>query len=256
MPFPHDGVGIVVVVVDENTVVVVLPAVVLVVVVGGAAVVVVAPSPQVMSPLSQAAITPFQHGSQSRPPGGPHCDSIWLRHVGGLHAGGPAMPSRALALAQVPLLHASQQLACSLAQALPPRGGLHSSALRFVLHVFLPLALVRQHATAPSPRPHVERAAQRTIWPRQLLRSWPLAIASLTTPLTQRTYCPWFVAPPQSHCTATAARTFATSEASSGWLHAPPSARAGGEAATNESEKRSEERRVGKECRSRWSPYH
>jgi hypothetical protein len=166
------------------------------------------------------------------------------------------MPSRALALAQVPLLHASQQLACSLAQALPPRGGLHSSGLRFVLHVFLPLALVRQHATAPSPRPHVERAAQRTIWPRQLLRSWPLAIASLTTPLTQRTYCPWFVAPPQSHCTATAARTFATSEASSGWLHAPPSARAGGEAATNESEKAAKARRPGTTLRRmRVSPF-
>ena len=26
--------------------------------------------------------------------------------------------------------------------------------------------------------------------------------------------------------------------------------------APNEQEKRSEERRVGKECRSRWSPYH
>jgi hypothetical protein len=189
MPFPHDGVGIVVVVV-EAPVVVVDESTVVVVGGGAAVVVVVAYAPQVMSPLSQAAITPFQHGSQSRPPGGPHCAAIWLRHVGGLHAGGPAMPSRALALAQVPLLHASQQLACSLAQALPPRGALHSSALRFVLHVFLPLALVRQHATAPSPRPHVERAAQRTIWPRQLLRSCPWDTASFTTPLTQRTYCP------------------------------------------------------------------
>ena len=197
MPFPHNGVGTVVVVVeapsvvvdDENTVVVVAPA--LVVVVGGAAVVVVvASAPQVMSPLSHAAITPFQHGSQSRPPGGPHWAAIWLRHVGGLHAGAPAMPSRAAALAQVPLLHASQQLACSVAHALPPRGALHWSALRFVLHVFLPLALVRQHATAPSPRPHVERAAQRTIWPRQLLRSCPWETASFTTPVTQRTYCP------------------------------------------------------------------
>ncbi|HLY38102.1 MAG TPA: hypothetical protein VKU61_08705 [Candidatus Binatia bacterium] len=191
MPFPHNGVGIVVVVVDESTVVVVGPALVVVVVGGGAAVVVVvASAPQVMSPLSQAAITPFQHGSQSRPPGGPHCAAIWLRHVGGLHAGAPAKPSRAVALAQVPLLHASQQLACSVAQALPPRGALHSSALRFVLHVFLPLALVRQHATAPWPRPHVERAAQRTIWPRQLLRSCPWETASFTTPVTQRTYCP------------------------------------------------------------------
>src|SRR5579862_3959415 len=175
MPFPHNGVGIVVVVVDESTVVVVGPALVVVVVGGGAAVVVVvASAPQVMSPRSQAAITPFQHGSQSRPPGGPHCAAIWLRHVGGLHAGAPAKPSRAVALAQ----------------ALPPRGALHSSALRFVLHVFLPLALVRQHATAPWPRPHVERAAQRTIWPRQLLRSCPWETASFTTPVTQRTYCP------------------------------------------------------------------
>jgi len=79
MPFPHDGVGTVVVVVEapvvvveENTVVVVVPAAVVVVVDGGAAVVVVVPAPQTMSPLSQAAITPFQHGSQSRPPGEPH----------------------------------------------------------------------------------------------------------------------------------------------------------------------------------------
>jgi hypothetical protein len=85
-----------------------------------------------------------------------------------------------------PLVHASQQLGWSLAQALPPEGGEHSAARGRILHRRSPAALVRQHATAGE-RPHVERTAHRTTAGRQRGRSLPSATASLATPATQWT---------------------------------------------------------------------
>jgi hypothetical protein len=84
-----------------------------------------------------------------------------------------------------------------------------------MLHRFLPLAVVWQHATAP-PRPHAERAAQRTIPPRQAERRLCCWTASFSAAATQLTYSPWFCADAQSHCDCTAARAASTCAASFG----------------------------------------
>ena len=97
------------------------------------------------------------------------------------------------------MVHASQQLAALLTHASPFRGARHASALRFVLQIVLPLAVVRQQATAPA-RPQVDRAAQLTTLPWHSCRRSPFATASFATPATQLTYCPWLSALSQGHC--------------------------------------------------------
>jgi hypothetical protein len=49
--------------------------------------------------------------------------------------------------AQPPASHASQQLACSLAHALPPGGALQAASLRRMPQWVVPSTKVRQHAT-------------------------------------------------------------------------------------------------------------
>ena len=57
-------------------------------------------------------------------------------------------------------LHASQQLACWLAHALPPLGALQRDALFFTVQRTRPFLSLRQHVTEPSSRPHVDFAEQ------------------------------------------------------------------------------------------------
>src|SRR5262245_594315 len=56
---------------------------------------------------------------------------------------------------------ASQQLRAAPMQAVPSGGGRQALASRAILHRVRPLALVRQHDTAPG-RPQIEFAAHRT----------------------------------------------------------------------------------------------
>src|SRR5262249_7736634 len=56
---------------------------------------------------------------------------------------------------------ASQQLCAAPMHAVPSRGGRQAFAARAILHRVRPLALVRQHDTAPG-RPQIEFAAHRT----------------------------------------------------------------------------------------------
>src|SRR5262249_958811 len=58
--------------------------------------------------------------------------------------------------------------------------------------VHVPGSHVRQ-VTKPDFLPQVERAAQRSTLPRQFWSSWPERMASRTLPVTQLTYCPWFL---------------------------------------------------------------
>jgi hypothetical protein len=85
----------------------------------------------------------------------------------------------------VPLLQASQQLACVLTHDVPPVGGLHRPASPLMLHRVLPF-FVRQHATAPG-RPQVDRAAHRRTSLEHSGDSWPPAARESATAAAQRT---------------------------------------------------------------------
>src|SRR5882724_995186 len=76
--------------------------------------------------------------------------------------------------------HASQQLARSPTQAVPPLGGLHAAALLLMLHVWTPRAFVRQQVAKPG-RPQVDCAAHRLTFPLQAVGSVPALAAALAT---------------------------------------------------------------------------
>jgi hypothetical protein len=65
-------------------------------------------------------------------------------------------------------VHASQQLETLPTHAVPPGDGLQAVAADLMLHLVVPLALVRQHVTLPS-LPHVERDAHFLMKDSQLL---------------------------------------------------------------------------------------
>ncbi len=85
--------------------------------------------------------------------------------------------------------HASQQLGVEPTNADPPLGALQAAAVRLIEQVVLPVASVRQQATAPS-KPQVDCAAQDTTVSWHSSRSSPSATASSATLATQFTYLP------------------------------------------------------------------
>jgi len=85
--------------------------------------------------------------------------------------------------------HASQQLGVEPTNADPPLGALQAAAVRLIEQVVLPVASVRQQATAPS-KPQVDCAAQDTTVSWHSSRSSPSATASSATMATQFTYLP------------------------------------------------------------------
>ena len=82
-------------------------------------------------------------------------------------------------------MQASQQLAYCPTHALPPLGALQRAALPTMLHVVLPLRLVRQHDTAPG-RPHDDLLAQRVTLARQDDGRAAVATCCFTTSRAQR----------------------------------------------------------------------
>ncbi len=97
-------------------------------------------------------------------------------------------------------------------QASPPLGALHLFGRR-TLHLVVPSARVRQHVAVPG-FPHVDLAAARIRSRLHCVGRLPAAMAALPTRTTQRTYCPWFRASEQGHCSSAAARVAATASAS------------------------------------------
>src|SRR5262245_11253634 len=92
---------------------------------------------------------------------------------------------------QLPAAQASQQLGSSPTQIDPPLGGLHAAAPDFTEHVFLPLAVVRQHVTKPD-RPQVDCLAHFTTSARQVFGRLPPRAAVFATRATHCMYgrCP------------------------------------------------------------------
>jgi hypothetical protein len=86
---------------------------------------------------------------------------------------------------------------------------------RFTLHRVRPNLSVRQHVTAPS-LPHVDLAAQVSTRFLQPAARRPSRVALFTTFIVQETYCPWFFADAQSHCSSASARTAAIESLSHG----------------------------------------
>jgi hypothetical protein len=107
----------------------------------------------------------------------------------------------------------SQQLVAPPGHACPPRGALHFSALDLMEHFTLPRRSIRQHVTKPG-FPHVDFAAHLTASPLHSFGRSPESASSSATPLTQLTYCPWLLAPAQSHSVAASARADATAASS------------------------------------------
>jgi len=74
---------------------------------------------------------------------------------------------------------------------------------------------VRQHVTAPS-LPQVDLAAHVSTRFRQPDARRPSRVALFTTLIVQETYCPWFLADAQSHCSSASARIAASESGSQG----------------------------------------
>jgi hypothetical protein len=102
--------------------------------------------------------------------------------------------------------HASQQLGCSVTQAVPPRKGLHASALGRSAQRDTPCALVRQQVTAPL-RPHVDFDSHLMTLSKHSLRSLPAFTAALMKRKTHIRYLPWLSTPAQSHFSSARVRT-------------------------------------------------
>jgi hypothetical protein len=83
-----------------------------------------------------------------------------------------------------PVRHASQQCGSAPVQAVPPLGGLQPAARARTRQRVLPLAFVRQHATAPG-RPHVDASAQASTARAQARPSPPPLTRAATTLRTQ-----------------------------------------------------------------------
>jgi len=94
-----------------------------------------------------------------------------------------------LGSAQPPDTQASQQLERCPTHAVPFLGGLQSAALLLVLHLVVPVALVRQQVTKPG-FPQVDRAAQSFTARLQSFDSVPAFTAALARRVAQRTKAP------------------------------------------------------------------
>jgi len=84
---------------------------------------------------------------------------------------------------------ASQQLATSPTQALPPLGGRHAPALGLMLHLGTPRPVVRQQVTNPR-LPQVDFAAHRLTAPLHAFGNAPALTAVFAAATAHLTYVP------------------------------------------------------------------